>query len=106
MKDAEPRRYEENRKHRYCYDQFAEHRAEISEKTSPTGATGVDHSFAGDEFPGDRADHGPDKQTDDSKKETDERDEDCAERAPFGRSKIFCAKIAAEEIEHIGKKHE
>src|SRR6266403_342005 len=101
-----PHCYEENRNHRHRYDQFADHCAQISQQTSPSGATGVDHSFARDEFAGDGTDHRPDKQADDSEEETNERANACTERAPFSCSKIFCAKIAAEEIEYVGKKRE
>src|ERR1700751_1658579 len=54
-------RHEENRNHLHFYDQFAEHRAEISERTSPTGAASVNHSFAGDEFTADGANDRADK---------------------------------------------
>jgi len=49
--------HEENRDHHEGDKQFSNHRTEISQQTPPAGAARIYHSFAGDEFSGDRADH-------------------------------------------------
>jgi hypothetical protein len=50
-------RHEENRDHQERDKKFANHRTEISQQTPPAGPAGIYHSFAGDEFTGDRANH-------------------------------------------------
>src|SRR5262249_41657573 len=56
------------------------------------------------ELAGDGANDRTDKQPDDSEEQTNERTDNCAERAPFCRAEISCAKITPEEIEHVRKK--
>ncbi len=55
------RRHEENRDHHERDKKFANHRTEISQQTPPAGSAGIYHSFAGDEFTSDRANHRPNK---------------------------------------------
>ena len=50
-------RHEENRDHHERDKKFANHRTEISQQTPPAGPADIYHSFACDEFTGDRANH-------------------------------------------------
>src|SRR5437763_7962894 len=65
-------RHEENRDHHERNKKFANHRTEISQQTSPAGPAGIYHSFAGDEFTGDRANHRSKKKSDDPEEDTDD----------------------------------
>src|SRR5207244_7754458 len=85
-------------------DQLGQHAADVSEQASPPRATGINHSFASDEFTCDGTDHRANKQADHSEEETNQRADNRPESAPLGRSEIFRPKIAAEKIEHVGKK--
>jgi hypothetical protein len=49
--------HEENRDHHERDKELANHCTEISQQTPPAGPAGIYHSFAGDKFTGDRANH-------------------------------------------------
>ncbi len=53
--------HEENRDHHERDKELANHCTEISQQTPPAGPAGIYHSFASDEFTGDRANHGSNK---------------------------------------------
>src|SRR6266536_1518614 len=93
--------HKENRDHHQRDHQFADHSTEISQQTPPACPAGVDHSFAGNEFSQDRANHRSNKQADDSEKDADECAKNSAKHPPFCRSKISGAKVTAQKIERI-----
>src|SRR5437660_5897039 len=98
--------HQKDRDHRQRDDQLGQHAADVSEQASPPRATGINHSFASDEFTCDGTDHRANKQADHSEEETNQRADNRPESAPLGRSEIFRPKIAAEKIEQEGKNSE
>jgi hypothetical protein len=92
---------EENYDHHERDHEFAEHCTEISEQTSPTSPAGVDHSFASNEFTQNCSDYRPDKQSDNSKKDADDRANNGTEHSPSCGSEISRTKVAAEKIERV-----
>src|SRR5437762_1972769 len=53
--------HEEDCDHDEPDQEFCNHSAKISQQAAPTRSSGVDHSFPGYEFSGDRTNHRPDK---------------------------------------------
>src|SRR4029077_12402812 len=97
---------EKNCDHTKRNQQFANHGTKVSEQAAPASATGVDHSFTGNEFTDERSDDWSKEQAEDAKEQANYSTDDRAERAPLCCTEIFCAEITPEEIKSVGGKRE
>src|SRR5947207_6054281 len=63
--------HQENDNHCQRDDKLGEHGANVPEQTSPPSTASVNHAFASDDFPDDRANHRTNEQADKAEEQSD-----------------------------------